>query len=86
MQLFNLKGKTALITGGSKGIGFGIAEALLQKGMKVAITQARDSGDAAVTGIVHAVDRDRVVILREAPECGRVPVHFPRVGMRVSLL
>ncbi len=58
----------------------------LKPGMKVAITQARDSGDAAVTGIVHAVDRDRIVILREAPECGRVAVHFPRVGMRVTVV
>lgn len=33
-----LKDKVALITGGTKGIGRGIAEALLQQGMKVAIT------------------------------------------------
>ena len=33
-----LQGKTAIITGGTKGIGFGIAKCLLQKGMKVAIT------------------------------------------------
>ena len=33
-----LKGKVAYITGGSKGIGLGIAEALLKQGMKVAIT------------------------------------------------
>lgn len=33
-----MKGKVALITGGSKGIGYGIAEALLRQGMKVAIT------------------------------------------------
>ena len=33
-----LQGKTALITGGTKGIGYGVAEALLQQGMNVAIT------------------------------------------------
>jgi 3-oxoacyl-[acyl-carrier protein] reductase len=34
----NLENKIALITGGSKGIGYGIAEAMLHSGMKVAIT------------------------------------------------
>ncbi|NAS30603.1 SDR family oxidoreductase [Flavobacteriaceae bacterium R38] len=34
----SLKGKIALITGGSKGIGYGIAEVMLKQGMKVAIT------------------------------------------------
>ncbi len=33
-----LTGKVALITGGTKGIGFGIAEALLKNGVNVAIT------------------------------------------------
>jgi 3-oxoacyl-[acyl-carrier protein] reductase len=34
----NIKGKTALITGGSKGIGFGIAAELIKAGMDVAVT------------------------------------------------
>lgn len=34
----NLKDKVAYITGGSKGIGYGIAKSLLDSGMKVAIT------------------------------------------------
>jgi len=33
-----LQGKTAFITGGSKGIGLGIAEAMVKQGMKVAVT------------------------------------------------
>jgi NAD(P)-dependent dehydrogenase (short-subunit alcohol dehydrogenase family) len=37
-MMTNLKDKVAYITGGSKGIGFGIAKILLDSGMKVAIT------------------------------------------------
>ncbi|GAB2633972.1 SDR family oxidoreductase [Belliella aquatica] len=45
----NLTNKTALITGGSKGIGYGIAAALLAEGMKVAITsRSQEAADKAV--------------------------------------
>ncbi len=56
MENTKLTGKVALITGGSKGIGLGIAESLVKQGMKVALTsrsqQAADEAAAEVNKIV----------------------------------
>jgi 3-oxoacyl-[acyl-carrier protein] reductase len=44
----NLENKTALITGGSKGIGYGIAASLVVQGMKVAITsRSKEAAESA---------------------------------------
>ena len=44
------KSKVALVTGGSKGIGYGVAEALLKQGFKVAITsRTLESAQKAAT-------------------------------------
>jgi len=43
-QLFDLKGKTALVTGGSRGLGLQIAEALGEQGARVMLS-ARKSGE-----------------------------------------
>ena len=41
-----MRQKTVYITGGSKGIGYGIAEALLAQGMHVAISsRTQESGE-----------------------------------------
>lgn len=51
----SLKNKTALITGGSSGIGYGIAEALLKEGGRVAITsRSQDRADKAASELSKA--------------------------------
>lgn len=50
-----MNNKVALITGGSKGIGFGIAEALLKDGYKVAITsRSQESADTAASELKNS--------------------------------
>ncbi|WKN44005.1 SDR family oxidoreductase [Tunicatimonas pelagia] len=51
----NLENKVALVTGGSKGIGYGVAEALMKQGMKVAITsRSQSSADEAAEKLNQA--------------------------------
>jgi len=53
-----LKDKVALITGGTKGIGYGIAKSLLDEGMKVAITSR--SLEAAINA-AHSLGNENVI-------------------------
>jgi 3-oxoacyl-[acyl-carrier protein] reductase len=44
--------KTALVTGGSKGIGYGVAEALIKQGVKVAITsRSKEAAESAAAAL-----------------------------------
>lgn len=46
----NLRGKVALITGGSKGIGFGIAKSLLEQGINVVVTsRSKETAEKAAS-------------------------------------
>ena len=54
-RLFGLGGKTALVTGGTRGIGMMIARGLLQAGASVVISSRKsDAVDDAVAGRIEA--------------------------------
>jgi len=57
-QLFNLEGKTALVTGGSRGLGLQIAEALGEAGAKILLTsrKAADLEEAAADLQAKGID------------------------------
>ena len=59
MEIF--EGKVALITGGSKGIGFGVAEALLNLDMKVAITSRSEDSAVRAAKQLTQIGRGKVL-------------------------
>ena len=62
----NLTGKTALITGGSKGIGYAVAESLLKEGMKVAITSRnQEAADSAAEQLNDAFNGNAMGIVSD---------------------
>lgn len=84
-----LKGKVALITGGSKGIGYGIAEAMIQEGMHVAITGRSESVHSSAnklkaTGYVCDVtnfDEQQKVVDSIIKDWGRLDVVIANAGV-----
>ena len=65
MDAFRLDGKTALITGGSKGLGVAMAQALAEAGANVAICSRNlDEGQAAAKELAHSVPGPRIVAFK----------------------
>lgn len=62
-----LQGKVAFITGGSKGIGFGIAQKLLEQGIHVAITSRNiDTAEAAASQLAKFAAHGAKLVALEA--------------------
>ncbi|MEE2980404.1 MAG: glutathione S-transferase family protein [Pseudomonadota bacterium] len=57
----------------------------LALGVAVTVVPDEDGGDPAVSGTVRYADGETIAILREDPRVGRVCVHFPCIGYRVTV-
>src|SRR6185436_17701529 len=86
-KLLDLSGRNALVTGGSRGLGLQIAEALIEMGAKVAITaRKKDELDSALSrlgpsGKAFVSDignREAIPALIE--QCGRVDILVNNAG------
>ena len=72
MNLFDLTGKVALVTGGNGGIGLGIARALGQAGAQVAIAGRNPDKLAAALGELRGLGINAVSILADVTEPAQV--------------
>ena len=87
----NLTNKVAYITGGSKGIGFGIAKTLLANGMKVAISSrtlqgAKQAADllSTDTSMVLAIESEVSSLNSEIKAVKAVIDHFGKLDVLVA--
>src|SRR6266516_3886123 len=69
MSIFELRGRKALVTGGARGLGAGMAEALGRAGAAVAIADIReDIGKATANALAHSGVTARFVPLNVTDE------------------
>jgi NADP-dependent 3-hydroxy acid dehydrogenase YdfG len=78
-----LQNKTAYITGGSKGVGYGIAKILLQNGMNVAITGRNLSAvEAAAASLT--TDSSKILAIHEVKAIESTVAKFGKIDVVVA--
>src|SRR5215208_1396408 len=92
MNPFDLKGKTALVTGGNGGIGLGMAQGLAQAGARIAIAGRDKAKNAAAAKALDAIAREadlkdekacRAMVEEAAKRLGRLDILINNAGMNV---
>lgn len=78
-QLFDLTGRTALVTGGSRGLGLQIAEALGEQGARVALVARKaDELDAAGAHLKSRVGIDALPLVCDLSAVAAIPAMVER--------
>ncbi|ORY24472.1 hypothetical protein BCR39DRAFT_566597 [Naematelia encephala] len=77
LELFSLKGQTALVTGGSRGIGQAIAIALAQAGARIVLAQ-RDVGNTATRDAIRALSTECEIVHCDLTDLDDVKTVFQR--------
>jgi 2-dehydro-3-deoxy-D-gluconate 5-dehydrogenase len=89
LDLFDLHGKTALVTGSSRGLGLGMATALAEAGARVALHGSKAvppealtqiAGAISVTGDVSNADACRAMIEKVVAQFGRIDILVNNAG------
>ena len=92
MTLFDLNGKTALVTGGNGGIGLGMAQGLVQAGARVAIAGRDPAKNAHAAKALDAIALEadlkdekacRALVDEAARRLGRLDILINNAGMNV---
>ena len=90
-NLFDLSGKVALITGGSRGLGLQMAEAMGEMGAKVAITARKADELASAKARLTELGVDCLTVTNDLSKFGEIPGmvgsvldHFGRIDVLVN--
>jgi gluconate 5-dehydrogenase len=85
-QLFDLSGKTALITGGSRGLGLQMAEALAEMGAKLAITARKQNELDEAVARLKKYDADVLAIAGDLSKLDTIPYTVAKVLERFGAI